>query len=224
MEGLSTVERQLLVRMLTSHAYREKLAAERFREALEIVPPHEPREYWRKVIEEEQEHYDGCLDVSKQLGIDLEPLIAVRMLRGPAGIPPFHSWLDVLLAHAFNDKAGYYVLVALKESKVKPYAMLARRILAEEEAHGIAGAAALVDFYKAQPNAEERNRSLLIHLDAAVRCLGRPNTEGDAAAVRAGLKTRSSADTLRDYCDYVDDVLVKLNRSDLVPILPRYKQ
>jgi 1,2-phenylacetyl-CoA epoxidase catalytic subunit len=210
--------------MLTSHAYREKLAAERFSDALRLLPLYESEEYWRNVIEEEEEHYRGCLAVAKEVGIDLAPLVDSRLLMAPEGIPAFHTWLDVLLAHAFNDKAGYYVLIGLKGSKVGPYARLAEDILVEEDAHGIAGASALVNFYASQIESEERGQALLKHLDAAVWCLGRPGTRGDADAVRLGLKTRSSSDTLREFCSYVDAMLVKLDRHDLIPIIKRYQQ
>src|SRR5688572_483121 len=151
MAGLSPRERELLTRMLISHAYREKLAVQRFTEALKLLPPYEPEKYWLGVIEEEQEHYDGCLDVAEELSIHLSPLIDARMTKEPAGIPQFHSWLDVLLAHAFNDKAGYFVLLGLTQSKVQGYARLARDIIAEEEAHGMAGTKALVSFYLSLP-------------------------------------------------------------------------
>jgi 1,2-phenylacetyl-CoA epoxidase catalytic subunit len=224
MVRLSSEERELLTRMLTSHAYREKLAVERFKEAIRLLPSNQSERYWLNVIEEEQEHYDGCLLLANELGLDLEPLVAVRMLRQPAGIPPFYSWLDVLLAHAFNDRAGYHVLVGLIGSKVRSYGILAEQIIAEEEAHGTSGATALVDYYSSLPDTPERGHTLLKHLDAAVACLGHPNTLGDSEAVRSGLKTRSAEATLMEFCKDVDGVLAKLDRQDLIPIILRYKR
>jgi 1,2-phenylacetyl-CoA epoxidase catalytic subunit len=223
MARLSLTEKDLLTSMLTSHAYRERLAVERFREALSLLPSHESEAYWLHVIEEEQEHYVGCLDVAKQIRIDLEPLVNSRMNRQPPGIPRFKTWLDVLLAHAFNDKAGYFVLMGLLASKVIPYAQLASHIVAEEENHGARGADALVKYYPACSESEQvKQKTLLEHLDAAVRCLGRPNSWRDQEAVRAGLKTRSAATTITDFCSYADEVLERLNCQNLIPISGRY--
>jgi 1,2-phenylacetyl-CoA epoxidase catalytic subunit len=223
MARLTLTEKDLLTRMLTSHAYRERLAAERFREALSLLPLHESETYWLGVIDEEQEHYVGCLDVAKQIRIDLEPLVASRMTRQPPGIPCFETWLDVLLAHAFNDKAGYYVLLGLMRSKVTPYAKLASHIVAEEESHGAMGVKALVTYYPASNESDHvKQETLIRHLDAAVRCLGRPNSWRDKEAVSAGLKTRPASVTITDFCAYADEVLERLDCQNLIPISGRY--
>lgn len=223
MVRLTPFEMDLLTRMLTSHTYREKLAAERFNDALTLLPSQDLKTYWLHVIEEEEEHYAGCLEVARQLDIDLEPLVHSRMQRLPAGIPEFHNWLDVLLAHAFNDKAGYYVLLGLTKSKVAPYAKLAESILVEEESHGASGAEALIEYYPSHGKSEAVRRKILIkHLDAAVRCLGRPQTKGDQEAVKAGLKTKSASETISGFCLYADQILKHLKCDSLIPTSARY--
>ncbi len=56
MARLDPYEHRLLSNMLTSHAYREKLAADRFRYALTLMPTSESNSYWSSVISEEEEH------------------------------------------------------------------------------------------------------------------------------------------------------------------------
>ena len=223
MERLTASETELLTRMLKSHAYREKLAAQRFEGAIGLAPTGETEKYLLHVAEEEWEHYHKCVKVAKELGIDLEPLVDARMLVPPPGIPPFNHWLDVLLAHAFNDQAGYFVLAGLTNSKVMPYAELAAEIIAEEKMHGRYGATLLQEYYGTMHCDEAAKSTMLItHLDAAVRCLGQPNTSGERLAVSTGLKTKLSEEIIREFCAYADDVLQRIQRQDLMPISCRY--
>lgn len=217
---LTSRERELLTRMLVSHAYREKLAAIRFEEALALIPGGETQNYWLQVIEEEKEHYQGCIQVADELDIDLEALVEARMHRQPPGIPPFSNWLDVLLAHALNDKAGYYVLLGLIDSKIESYAALACHIVSEEESHGACGAAALVGYFSSQETSERHKRDALgRHIDAAIRCLGRPGTQGDREAVQLGLKTKPANETIVEFCSYVKSVVNQLPCHDQFSML-----
>lgn len=211
MSQFTRSEKELLTRMLVSHAYREHLAAKRFKEALAFLPTDESEAYWLHVVEEEEEHLRGCYQVASELDIDLKPLIEARMLRQPQGIPPFRDWYDVLLAHAFNDKAGYYVLLGLIECEVKPYARLARVIVSEEASHGAYGAVALVKYFARQRLKDSITREMLSkHIAAALRCLGRPHTKGDRDAVDFGFKTRPASQTIKEFWSYVDDILRQL--------------
>src|SRR5689334_9645180 len=158
MSGLNETEKDLLTKMLTSHAYREILAAKRFREAVDLCPTSRDRNYFTHIVEEEMEHYHGCLKVADELGIDLVPEVNARMLQDPPGIPPFEDWLDLLLAHSLNDRAGYHVLTGLIDSKVSAYAKLALEIVTEEEAHGENGAASLIKYYPSCDHPEKRDR------------------------------------------------------------------
>ena len=222
MERLTLEERQLLTRMLTSHAYRERLAFDRFSTAVSLAPSPSARSHVVQVTHEELMHFRGCLEVASEIGLSIESAVDMRMTVEPAGIPAFGSWLDAMMAHAFNDRAGYHVLLGIRHSKVTLYARLAESILEEEMEHGSYGAAAFVDLYRDAgiPEAEKRSM-LLTHLEAAIRCMGRPNSPGDLLAVQSGLKTRSSAETLVEFSRYVDPILLKVGRDDLVPLSRR---
>jgi 1,2-phenylacetyl-CoA epoxidase catalytic subunit len=216
-------ERALLARMLTSHAYRERLAADRYRAALALAPTAADRAYLARVIEEEEDHYGGCIDVGHHLGIDIAERVAERAGRLPAGIPELHDWLDVTLAHALNDQAGYQVMVGLRGSRIIAYAKMAEQILSEEADHGQTGAVAAARTYRTTDLSPELLRErLVIHLDAAVRCLGRPGSAGDRAALAAGFKMRSAADTIRAFCADADSVLAALDEPTLLPAAARY--
>jgi 1,2-phenylacetyl-CoA epoxidase catalytic subunit len=220
---LTTDQRALLARMLTSHAYRERLAADRYVGALALAPTAAERAYLEHVIAEEEEHYAGCVAVGVGVGIDIVERVAERAGRTPAGIPELHDWLDVTLAHALNDQAGYQVMVGLRGSRVAAYAQLAERILAEEADHGRVGADAAIRAYcDAGLPPKMRRERLIIHLDAAVRCLGRPGSAGDRAALNAGFKSRGAAETIRAFCADADAVLAALGEDALVPTAHRY--
>ena len=223
MERLTQAEIEILTRMLTSNAYREKLAAVRYEAAVDLAITPQDRKYVLHVAEEEWEHYHKCLQVAKELDIDLEPLVNQRMTVEPPGIPPFNNWLDVLLAHTFADKAGYFILAALVNSKVSQYAEMAAEIAAEEERHGNHGASLLEEFYsRTECDEKAKHEMLMAHIDAGVRCLGQPNTRGDREAVALGLKTKPAAEIIRDFCAYADDILVRIRREDLIPLSSRY--
>jgi 1,2-phenylacetyl-CoA epoxidase catalytic subunit len=211
MSQFTRSEKELLTRMLVSHAYRERLAAKRFKEALALLPTDESADYWLHVVAEEEEHLRGCYQVASELDIDLGRLVEARMLRQPQGIPPFSDWLDVLLAHALNDKAGYYVLLGLTESRVKPYARLARAIVSDEASHGAYGLMALVKYFARQRLKDDVTKDMLSqHIAAALRCLGRPNTKGDRDALDFRFKTRPASQTIKEFWSYVDEILKQL--------------
>lgn len=221
MSGLNGSEIELITKMLGSHAYREKLAAERYEQATDLSPTPEDRRYLDHIVEEETEHYRGCLRVAIELGIELEARVNARMLLDPPGIPSFEVWLDVLLAHSLNDRAGYHVITGLIGSKVKPYARLALVIASEEEAHGENGAASLVRYYPLCEHPQKKDK-LVTHLDAAIRCLGKPNSKNDAKAIKLGLKTKPSLQVIGEFCDAVDPILANLGCEDLLPLSSRY--
>ena len=221
MSRLNGSERELITKMLGSHAYREKLAAERYKQAVDLSPTPGDRKYLNHIVEEETDHYRGCLRVAGELDIDLESQVNARMLLDPPGIPPFEGWLDVLLAHSLNDRAGYHVITGLVGSKVSAYARLALEIVSEEQAHGEHGAASLLEYYPLCDDARKKDK-LVTHIDAAIRCLGKPSSKNDAKAIKMGLKTKSSSQVISEFCDAVDPILVNLGCDDLLPLSSRY--
>lgn len=221
MSRLNGSERNLLTKMLVSHGYREKLAVDRYTQAADFAPTPADQSYLKHIVEEETEHYRGCLSVAGELDIDLESHVNARMVIDPPGIPLFESWLDVLLAHSLNDRAGYHVITGLIGSKVSAYARLASEIVSEEESHGENGAAALVEYYPLCDHPQKKTK-LVAHIDSAVRCLGKPNSRNDVEAIRMGLKTKPSFQVISEFCQAVDPILAKLGSEDLMPLSSRY--
>lgn len=219
---LTAKEREIFTKMLVSHAYRELLAANRLQVFLQTVNDRKKRSYLIEVMEEEQLHYNGVLKVAREFNINLEKLVQQRYAGKPAGIPFYHTWLDFLLAHAFNDQAGFFVLQGIQGSKVRSYAQLAKKIVRDEERHGHAGVKLLVDYLYHKKLTPKMKRSIKIHLDAAVRCLGKPLTENDTLAVEAGLKTVSSAETIQRFCGYMNGVFKKLNYHEFQQVVAGY--
>lgn len=221
MSLLNGSEKDLITKMLGSHGYREKLAVERYKQAADFAPTPTDRSYLKHIVEEETDHYMGCLRVAGELDIDLESHVNARMLLDPPGIPLFENWLDVLLAHSLNDRAGYHVITGLIGSKVSAYARLASEIVSEEEEHGEYGAAALVKYYPLCDHPKKKDK-LVAHLDSAVRCLGKPNSRNDVEAIKMGLKTKPSFQVISEFCQAVDPILVELGTEDLMPLSNRY--
>lgn len=221
MSTLNGSEKELITKMLRSHAYREKLAAERYKQAVDLSPTLEDRSYLNHIVEEETDHYRGCLRVASELDIDLESSVNARMLLDPPGIPSFEGWLDVLLAHSFNDRAGYHVITGLVGSKVNAYARLASEIVSEEQAHGENGAASLIKYYPLCDHPQKKDK-LVTHIDSAIRCLGKPNSKNDAEAINLRLKTKPSSQLINEFCDAVDPILVNLGCEDLGPLSSHY--
>jgi 1,2-phenylacetyl-CoA epoxidase catalytic subunit len=223
MVRLSESEKHLITRMLVSHGYREKLAAARYKQAADFAPTPADRRYLNHIVEEETNHYLGCLKVAGELDIELESQVNARLLLDPPGIPAFENWLDVLLAHALNDRAGYHVITGLLGSKVSAYARLASEIVSEEEAHGKFGAAALLKYYPLCDHPQKKDQ-LVAHLDSAIRCLGKPNSSNDVAAIKMRLKTKPSSQLISEFCEAVDPILAELGAEDLLPLSSRYSK
>jgi 1,2-phenylacetyl-CoA epoxidase catalytic subunit len=195
---------EVLQQMLTSHAYRERLAMLRFTEAAALAPDEHSRVYVTGVGAEEAEHYRACLATARTLGVDVATRVDERFSRPPIGIPIFHTWLDVLLAHALNDEAGLFVLRGLVGSRIPAYAALARHIVDDEALHGSRGREMLLAYWPQAPLSDEvKLAKFHEHVQAGVRCLGRPNTPGDTFALRAGLKTIPAVELIAQYGGFV---------------------
>jgi 1,2-phenylacetyl-CoA epoxidase catalytic subunit len=213
----------LLTRMLTSHAYRERLAAEQFRQAVHLAPTEAARIYIQGVASEETEHFQLCLAAAETLGLEIAEAVEARMAKAPPGIPVFGTWLDVLLAHALNDEAGLFVLRGLATSRVEAYATLAKHIIDDELLHGSRGRSMLLAYWPtAQDSRQAKHEKFIEHLDAGVRCLGRPDTPSDKLAIAFGLKTTPARDLIRAYCSYADDIVAALDLPGLLPTAQRY--
>lgn len=214
---MSLEGRAVLRRMLVHHAYRELDAVRQFSRAYAHAP-RDAHDCLRDTIADEVSHYRGCLDAARQLGFEVSYDVQARMQRGPPGIPHIASWEDFVLSHALNDQAGLFVLRNCSDSSAAPYAALCRTIIADEERHGSRGRELLIAHAKAR--GIERDR-LLVHLDASVRCLGRPGTEGDRIAVAEKLKKEPARTIIAAYCDHADAVLSEAGQA-VAPLSARY--
>jgi len=165
-----------------------------------------------------------CAEAAHALGIeDIERRVAERMSRPPEGIPRFETRLDMFLAHALNDEAGRFVLEGLTGSTVAAYARVAKHIIDDEKEHGSQGRRMLFEeFSSSTASPADKERLLILHLDAAIRCLGRPDTQHDDEAVACGLKTKPARSIITEYCEYADSIVVALGYAALTPLARRY--
>jgi len=204
--NLDAASREIAERMLTSHAYRERLAIDRFKSVLDLAPSPEDRAHLQQAIEEEARHYAGCLEVAEWYGIELVPRVKARMARTPHGIPEFHNWLDLLLAQALNDAAGAFVLRGVIGGTLTRYAELCAATIADEENHCRVGRLGAIAFWSSQVGVtvptEQAEHQLMVHLIAAIKSCGRARSITDDAALQLGLKSRSSTETLDGFLAY----------------------
>jgi hypothetical protein len=76
MSSLSGFERELITSMFRSHVYREELAAERYKQAIDIAPTPTDRSYINHIVEEEtdmsrghQSYLAEILQISRSLAV-----------------------------------------------------------------------------------------------------------------------------------------------------------
>ncbi|MBI4021632.1 MAG: hypothetical protein HY369_05295 [Candidatus Aenigmarchaeota archaeon] len=225
-------------KMLVSHAYRELWATEAYRPVLEMAPLPEDRAHVQQVLVEEMQHYERCLRVdweyahardyyiSGHVRMDIVPGVVERMVKGPDGIPPPGSWIEFLLAQALNDYAGLLVLRNVARTARSPpycplwaYAGAAEGMVADEEGHGEHGRSLLLREWRWNPPPDKEKEFILLRqVDGAIRCIGRPGTDGDRAAVEYGLKARGAGEVLNEFTEYADWLLGRLYEPAAPPL------
>ena len=190
--------RATCAQMLRSQAYRELAAAQLFGHGLRFCPDLQALRFISGHIQEETEHYGAVAQIYREhLGESIEPWVHARLAEKP--IPMAESYLELAVAQWLYDRGGFWQLREYTESSWKPYRDIINRIVSQEEGHQDYGQAIAVPLLKAEKDRSKAQALFDKWFRLGLLCLGRPHSEGNAYAIRVGLKKRDSADCLKDY-------------------------
>jgi 1,2-phenylacetyl-CoA epoxidase catalytic subunit len=188
--------------MLRSQAYRERGAADLFEAALHLAPDTRWREVLESHVAEERAHYTLVRKLWSETfampEAELDAWVASRL--AAQSLPRVTTWLDVAMALFLFDRAGRWQLTEYVASSFVPYRALAKKIVADERGHEDVGARLVVELC-ATPNADRAAAQAAFDcwLEVALLSFGRPGGDGNRFAIRAGLKTRDSAEVSRAF-------------------------
>jgi 1,2-phenylacetyl-CoA epoxidase catalytic subunit len=129
---------------------------------------------------------------------ELDAWVTKRLQQRP--LPTVTTWLELAMAQFLFDRAGRWQLSEYVDSSFVPYGALARAIVEEERGHEDTGASLVVALCTA-PDADRAAAQAALErwLPVSLESFGRPEGEGNAFAIAAGLKKRDSAHVARDF-------------------------
>jgi len=184
--------------LIRTQGWREILAADLFADALKHVPTPDGKRSIVEHIREELEHYQLCERLYASLGGNLWQDVQARLARH--SWPRIESWPELAVFQFLNDRAGRFQLREYRNCSFAPYAEIIARILEDEEGH-VGFGESVVREVCAAGEAERRQAQDLVDrwLPYCLQVFGRPGTEGNRYAVKAGLKARDSSEVMRDY-------------------------
>lgn len=188
-------------RLLRGQAYRELGAARLFDGARALAPNAALAAVIDGHAAEERAHYRAVIDVwaafTGESSAALEARAEARLRERP--LPAVTSWFALGMAQFLFDRAGLWQLREYTACSFQPYRALVAAILLDERAHQDFGAEAVIAGCRAgEPEADS---TFACWLAVALRSFGRPGSDGDRAAVAAGLKRRPAAAVMRDFLD-----------------------
>ncbi|HVR63560.1 MAG TPA: Phenylacetic acid catabolic protein [Polyangia bacterium] len=190
----------IIDRLLRGHAYRELGAARLFEDGRALAPTAALADVIAGHAAEERAHYRAVIAVwaafAQKPPATMEARAEARLRERP--LPVVASWYELAMAQFLFDRAGLWQIAEYAACGFLPYRALAASILGDERAHQDFGAEeiARAGAAGAPPDA---SAVFARWLAAALRSFGRPDSDGDRAAVAAELKRRPAAAVMRDF-------------------------
>jgi 1,2-phenylacetyl-CoA epoxidase catalytic subunit len=189
-----------LTQMMESQAYRELAAAQMFGYGLQFVPELKWLKFMTWHIREETEHYEAVVRMYKDFtGESVEPQVHARLACKPIRFA--QSWFELAMAQFLYDRGGFWQLRDYDECAYVPYRDVIRKILAEEAGHQALGERIVVELCRSGRFEPDKQPLFEAWLRQGMLSFGRPRTEGNAYAVRVGLKKRDSGQVMQDFVD-----------------------
>ncbi len=185
--------------LLESQAYREIMAAHLFAYALRFVPELKYKKLVTSQIVEELEHYEETVRLYRELGGDLEVLVANRLATGERHVPLAESWLELAMAQFLFDRAGKFQILLYRSCSYAPYARIVGKILEEEEEHEGFGEGVVKELCKDEKNRPIAQMLFEKWLKVSLQSFGRPDSPANRYCMEVGLKARGSGEVMQDY-------------------------
>lgn len=198
--------RAILRQILERQAYRQLMAANIRGHGLRFLPDLEEKlrfttelEFSLRVMREVERLY-GMLD-----GDDLYPAVSERMER----IPYPESRLELAVCLALTERAERVASLSYEGSVCDAFGAIAKTLLSADRTVSLREEGVFIDFCSDLTNIPLAQQFWNRWMIVAVLSFGRPDTRGDSRAVALGLRSKHSADVVREFLDAADPLRAK---------------
>lgn len=197
--------RKILIRLLTVHAFAEKLTALGYEQAIAKLANPDLRQTLEKNFREEKKHARLIYRLLAQLGVNEQQAdrSMITLVKAPSFEAAVHfaqhagDELDLVMASLALDATGAIMIgVNYRESSYAPHASAAEIILEEEADHEAFATDQLGDVVR-RSSSERVGAAIGEWLPRAVNFFGPPGTGFTYDCIRYGLKTHDNQE-LRD--------------------------
>ena len=199
--------KKILTRLLSAHAFAEKLTAVGYQRALENITETDLRATIAKNLAEERKHARLIYRILEHIGISETHAdrSMIPAMKSPSFEAPRHfaenagDALDLLMASLSLDVTGLLIIgVNYRESSYAPHRRAAEIILDEEEDHDRFAAGQLREAVD-RLGADRVNAGLREWLPRAVNFFGPPGSGFTFDCLRYGLKARDNGELAEIY-------------------------
>jgi ring-1,2-phenylacetyl-CoA epoxidase subunit PaaA len=190
--------RETLVQMMRSQAYRELAAAQMFGYGLQFVPELKWIKFMSWHIQEEVEHYQDVAKMYQSFtGESVEPWVNARLANKPIDFAT--SWYELAMAQFLYDRGGFWQLQEYEDCSYAPYQKTITKIIKEESGHQELGEKIVIELTQTGAFDDIKQPLFDKWFKQGMLSFGRPKTEGNAYAMRVGLKKRDSGAVMQDF-------------------------
>ena len=192
---------QIVMSQVESLGVRALSTAHHFAAAMRLAPALAVKKALVEYVWEELRRFESASDLYLELspGADLHEAVRARL----EDLPAPASWLEVIVVTFLFDRAGQVQLGELAGSSDARVARLAGGILEGERMHAFLGGEGGVALRNMLHEDPDRRPEAQAHFERwlghSLRSFGRPGTERSQRAIELGLRTRDSAEVIRDY-------------------------
>ncbi|MGH7779187.1 MAG: Phenylacetic acid catabolic protein [Candidatus Binataceae bacterium] len=192
--------RKILVRLLSAHAFAEKLTALGYQQALETINNPALRPTLEKNFREEKKHARLIYRALAELGVTEQQAdrAMITVIKAPSFEAAVHfaqkpgDEIDLLMASLALDATGLIMIgVNYRDSSYAPHASAAEIILEEEAGHEVFASRQLGEAVE-RFGAKRVGAALREWLPRAANFFGPPGTGFTYDCIRYGLKTRDN--------------------------------
>ncbi|TDJ77578.1 MAG: hypothetical protein E2O39_02010 [Planctomycetota bacterium] len=198
--------RAILRQILERQAYRQLMAANIRGHGLRFLPDLDDKLCFTSELDfslrvmREIEHLYGMLD-----GDDLYRAVRERMDR----IPYPESRLDLAVCLALTERAECVASGSYESCVCDEFATIAKTLVAADRSVSAREEELFIDFCADPTNLPLAQQFWNRWMTVAVVSFGRPGTRGDSRAVALGLRSKHSAEVVREFLDGVEPLRTK---------------
>jgi 1,2-phenylacetyl-CoA epoxidase catalytic subunit len=201
--------KDILASQIESLGYRALATSHAFSAAMPMAPSIVVKKALVEYVWEELKRFEAAAIMYAEVrpGEDLHNVVRPRL----SEVPGPESWLEMTVIQFLFDRAGRLQLAESASSGHERFAKLAAAVAGEERMHemlGGEGGNALRNMLVTEPDDLAKAQTYFDRwLAISLRSFGRPGSARGQRAIALGLKSRDSADVVREYIAALEPIM-----------------